>query len=1603
MNKRLSTAALSAVFAVYVGIAAGCGGGSGSSSATAADLAATPTTGLTGDGAAGTESSAKDPIEFVAASQKLERRWVSDIRSKIALEEGLEGEHEYIIQFVDDPILAYEGGIEGYPATKPGAAAAKGDKTNRKAGSKTGRDTVVQAKGQGRVKFNPKSASVQAYKAYLKTRQQEHLQKIADRIGRTGARQSFQTAVNAVVMKMTQAEAVRVAMMPNVRFVERNRAVELNTDRGPTWIGAPGVWDGSETGGVGTLGEGVIVGILDSGASIGVALDPANATDFVGPLTHLSLVDPGDIPPGDPLAGFFDGYDHVNPLGDGVYLGACDPTNAEQYIEAAAPYCNDKLIGVYEFLDAQADANDGTDCSVESCDQYSPTEDRIWNVKDTDGHGTHVASTAAGNFLFDLPLVDADGNFNPDFTFSQISGVAPHANVIAYKVCAPSCFFSDIAAATEQAIVDGVDVLNMSIGNSYDPWGSTTALAFLNAHAAGIAIANSAGNEGPDPNTVNANSSPWVMGVAASTHDREYPPKFLQDLSGGDTAAPAAIAGLAITGGFTGSIVYAGDFPTDNGSANDTEPEQCLEPFPAGTFPENTIVLCDRGAIARVDKGKNVRDGGAAAFILGNIQGGANSVVADNHVIPAIHIDADSADTVRAWLASGSGHAGTITASDPAVSNPDVGDIMADFSSRGPFTGYDLLGPHVSAPGSDIYAAGAGNLFEHQGTGNDAPAVNALFGQIGGTSMSSPHVAGSLALLTALYPDWSTSALHSAIMTTGLTEMLKEDGATPADPFDFGGGRVQVTEAANVGLVLEESPQNFADADPATGGDPGSLNVPHLVREVCVVNCGWERTLTAVRDGSWTVSSRNGVVSATPSEFTLTAGESITLELTADVTGLPADVYVFDYVDLTPADAGTAAQHLTAAVQPNRGNIPGSLEIDASRDADSRLLTGLTSIGFESFNSVAYGLTKASQDPQTLPQDPTNGDPFDGSEGTYWKYLDSPAAAKRLIVETFDSESPDLDLYVGVDILGDGPDPDDLVCVSATATNEERCVVDQELLELIEFFFPGAPYWALVQNWQASAEDAQDAFILADTIVDNSDTGTLSVEGPAGSVAPLEEFDIRVFWNAMMESGDLFYGQLDFFGSPDLTEASFLGSTNLRAVRGPSDVLIEASPSLVSVGDAVNVTALVEANFTSESRTYNVSVPIPNGLSYVAGSADASGGTFDGSAVNFTVTQESLLGQTPEYRQATNDPARGDYDAQCTMPFDFGSYINLEDFGLLPDPSFGDEVTGTFTGLTGGIDLYGQNHDFVNVNANGILFFDGVDPGFLFANFPIPDPTEPNDHAAVLWKDLIVDGEGAGVTVASFTDGAGTIIEWDNARDWETETSSYDFQAVMASSADAWGPYEIVFGYQNIDHGACPECTNTVTTGVENPAGESGNQYAFNTLTDSIYDGLNVCYDLLDIPDDPAALSFQVIATSSAAGDSVEIVAYHSVDTPGAMEETSSTSVDVSQYVFGGFDGPVVDGSVHQIGRTVPIQFKLTDGETGDPVTDPVGLRITNSAGDTVLEDSFQKIGGDKFRYMLNTRGLPADDYTITAILPDGIEYSATVTLQSGGRGKGRG
>ena len=394
-------------------------------------------------------------------------------------------------------------------------------------------------------------------------------------------------------------------------------------------------------------------------------------------------------------------------------------------------------------------------------------------------------------------------------------------------------------------------------------------------------------------------------------------------MSGGDTAAPADISGRSVTGGFSGNIVYAGDFPVGNpGEPNFDIPEQCLEAFPPGTFDAGQIVVCDRGAIARVQKGRNVRDGGAGGFVLANTDGGASSTNDDLHVLPAIHINATDGNSLRQWLASGTDHQGTITGTGPAQLVPGLGDIMADFSSRGPYTGFDMLAPHVSAPGANIYAAGADLQFVHPGLGtpdpDDDPSVTTPFGIISGTSMSSPHATGSATLMKQLHPTWSPSAIKSALMTTGVTDMRKEDGVTPADPFDYGAGRINLADASRAGLVLNETTANMLAANPANGGDPQDINVADMVDETCAPTCNWTRTLTNVTDQSvtWNVSytAAPGMhVSVSPGSFTVGPGESQAIDVDVDVSGATQNAWNFAEIQLDAQGNDLPQQRLPIA------------------------------------------------------------------------------------------------------------------------------------------------------------------------------------------------------------------------------------------------------------------------------------------------------------------------------------------------------------------------------------------------------------------------------------------------------------------------------------------------------------------------------------------------------------------------------------------------------------------------------------------------------------------------------------------------------------------
>src|SRR5699024_8257017 len=149
--------------------------------------------------------------------------------------------------------------------------------------------------------------------------------------------------------------------------------------------------------------------------------------------------------------------------------------------------------------------------------------------------------------------------------------------------------------------------------------------------------------------------------------------------------------------------------------------------------------------------------------------------------------------------------------------------------------------------------------------------------------------AGAAALLRALHADWSPAMIRSALASTADNDgLLKDDGTTPADPFDIGSGLLDLDAAGRVGLVMDESHADFVAADPATGGDPTTLNLPAFVDQNCLEVCSFTREVTNAADTGATytaaVTAPEGVsLTVEPAEFTLAPGASQTLTVTADV------------------------------------------------------------------------------------------------------------------------------------------------------------------------------------------------------------------------------------------------------------------------------------------------------------------------------------------------------------------------------------------------------------------------------------------------------------------------------------------------------------------------------------------------------------------------------------------------------------------------------------------------------------------------------------------------------------------------------------------------
>lgn len=711
---------------------------------------------------------------------------------------------------------------------------------------------ATSLKATGANRLNTRSPEVATYRTFLERQQKGVTNAVESRIGRSvNISHRYSHVFNGMAMQLSEQEAKDVKNLPGVLSIEKERFEQINSDVGPEWIGAKDFWNINERGLKGNMGEGLVIAILDTGINH----------------DHASFADIGG-----------DGYDHTNPLGAGNYLPGsfCDTVDPT--------FCNDKLIGAWDMVQSSQD----------------PTA-----PEDSDGHGSHTASTSAGNVVLAATLRAPTTDLVRD-----VSGVAPHANIIAYDVCIDSCPGSALLAAVEQVVIDaaalpnGIHALNYSISGGEDPYNSAVELGFLNATAAGVYVAASAGNDGPGAST-SAHASPWVSTTAALTHNRTVANTVTSMTSDGATLADISGKGFTAPYG-PASIVYAGDFPTANGSSNDTDPAQCLEPFPAGHF-NGEIVICDRGSIARVGKGANVLAGGAGGFVLANAEANGESLSGDAHFLPAVHIGFNDGQILKDWVANNANTVGSIAGAE-AIIDDSLGDVTAGFSSRGPVSKVDVIKPDIGGPGVDIIAA----------VNSSASSSGDEFGFLSGTSMSSPHNAGAGALVAGS-TDWTPYEIKSAIMMTAKDkDIFKEDGVTKADAFDTGAGRIDLTKVLKAGLVLDETPANFLAADPALGGDPKTLNIASMQDSSCVDGCTFTRTVTnkSGRFGAWTMfgypkdSGMN--IWVEPFIMILGDGESADIKVTVDTAFADAD-WNFGDVEIIPLMGNLTKLHMPVA------------------------------------------------------------------------------------------------------------------------------------------------------------------------------------------------------------------------------------------------------------------------------------------------------------------------------------------------------------------------------------------------------------------------------------------------------------------------------------------------------------------------------------------------------------------------------------------------------------------------------------------------------------------------------------------------------------------
>ncbi|CAN4106651.1 unnamed protein product [Withania somnifera] len=419
--------------------------------------------------------------------------------------------------------------------------------------------------------------------------------------------------------------------------------------------------------------------------------------------------------------------------------------------------------------------------------------------RDSDGHGSHTLSTAAGNIVHGASVL---GLVN-----GTAKGGSPRARVAAYKVCWPpqhgkGCMDADILKAFDTAIHDGVDVISVSLGGKpSDYFDDGLAIGSFHAVKNGIVVVASAGNNGPDPETV-TNLAPWIITVAASTLDRSL--QTSAKLQNGLVLKGASLSKPTMPEEKFYPLISAAQAKTAHASFDDAI--RCEKGTLDPKKVKGKILACLRGDTTLIDKGHQAALAGAVGMILCNNFIHGDELLTIPHFLPAIHINYTDGVRVFDYIASSKEPRAYITAPETLLRRK-LAPFMGFFSSVGPSSiTPELLKPDITAPGVDIIAAYSEAANPTQ---EDYDKRKTPFNMISGTSMACPHVAGVVGLLKSLHPDWSPAAIRSAIMTTARTRdntfnpMRDATETDKATPFNYGAGHLHPNRAMNPGLVYD--------------------------------------------------------------------------------------------------------------------------------------------------------------------------------------------------------------------------------------------------------------------------------------------------------------------------------------------------------------------------------------------------------------------------------------------------------------------------------------------------------------------------------------------------------------------------------------------------------------------------------------------------------------------------------------------------------------------------------------------------------------------------------------------------------------------------------